>query len=110
MWDGVTFVDPTHDPIIYEGLGPSTVVVNNAGPGKVCLCAWRENQPSAATKPDVAMELRPGNTRALSGTHIRAAIGNETSSKVEHPKRRPGEFPRTLSEPQYAAIGWKVRP
>ena len=48
MWDGVTYVDPTHDPIIHEGFAAATVVVTNAGPNGVFLRGWQSFLPGSA--------------------------------------------------------------
>lgn len=91
MWQGITYVDPSHDPILYEGSSPSNVVVTNAGPGSVLVRGWDETQPGSKTKPHVEIQLRPGNHRIVSGRLVRAAVMS-TAAPI----------------PCFAAIGWNV--
>jgi len=93
--DGVTYVEPNHNPIIHEGMEPATVVITNAGPGGVEVRVWLELQPRGSKQdPFARLQLRPGNTRSVSGCLIRVAV---------HPS--PPGLPLT---PQFAALGWKV--
>ncbi|MDR6859833.1 hypothetical protein [Variovorax guangxiensis] len=74
MWDGVTYVEPSHDPIIHEGEDSATVVVTNAGPATVRVRIWKSTPPEQTEKAQLELELRIGNTRSVSGHLIRAAI------------------------------------
>jgi hypothetical protein len=58
MFDGITYVDPTHDPIIHEGEHAATVIVMNAGPCTVELRGWL--QPQAVGDPIVANQALAG--------------------------------------------------
>ena len=49
MFDGVSYVDPNHDPIIHEGEDSATVIVMNAGPCTVELRTW--TQPRGEGEP-----------------------------------------------------------
>jgi hypothetical protein len=92
MFDGVTYIDPNHDPIIHEGEDAATVIVMNAGPFSIELRAWR--QPSADGDPFVRVRLWPGNTKSVNGSLIRARLAEG-----------PGYG---NSERRFAAIGWRV--
>lgn len=94
MFDGVTYVDPTYNPIIHEGRDSATVVVMNAGPGPVRLKAWSETKPMG--EPEVDMQVWPGNTRSISGSLIRAHLA-EGGPYLGPPYHGP-----------YAALGWRV--
>jgi hypothetical protein len=86
MFHGVTYVDSSYSPIIHEG--PTVnVVVLNAGPATVLLNAWTEVPNASDKAPNLSMELRPGNSRSIGGSLIRAKI--------------------KVSE-QSAALGWRI--
>ena len=75
MWDMVIPVEPTgYEPIIWEGLTATRVLVLNAGPGTVELRAWTGTSGSWTEPPSIHMEMRPGSTRALAGTLIRTGL------------------------------------
>jgi hypothetical protein len=93
MWDGVTYVDPNHDPIIHEGRVAATAIVTNAGPCDILIRGWRSTKASG--DPDIQLRLFPGNTRSVSSELIRA--------KVVPGDRAPPPFP-----PPFAAIGWRI--
>jgi hypothetical protein len=99
MFDGVTYVDPTHNPIIHEGRDSATVVVMNAGPFAVRLKAWPETKPSG--EPEVEMQVWPGNTRSISGSLIRAHI-DVRMPYLSPPYPPPGPYG------PFAALGWRV--
>jgi hypothetical protein len=101
MWDGVTYVDPTRDPIIYEGLALAKVVVTNAGPFAVSLRGWSSYQPAAAVNPDINIQLWPGNSGSISANLVRARLLDTVSmSAVGVPRPTAG----------FAAIGWRILP
>lgn len=92
--DGVTYVEPSYNPIIHEGLEPVTVVVTNAGPAAVEVRVWAELQsPGSKQDPFARLQLRAGNMRSVSGRFIRVAI----DPHVPYP-----------AGPPFAALGWKV--
>jgi len=97
MWDGVTYVDPSHDPIIHEGFRAASVIVANAGPAAIALRAWQTHKPKS-DDPDIEVQLWPGNTKSISGNLIRAR-------SLEAPYIvKPGS---TTDPPRFAAIGWR---
>lgn len=96
MWDSVTAVDESHAPIIYEGSSPKVVIVVNAGPGNVEILSWDSTKPDLKSPPIAKLELRPGNTKAISGSLVRANLRNKTSNDP--------------SSSIYAAIGWRIEP
>jgi hypothetical protein len=101
--DGVTYVEPSYSPIIHEGMEPATVVITNAGPAGVEVRVWIELQPPGTQQdPFARLELRPGNTRSVSGCLIRAAI------HTPHPPAMPQGRPLPSPAAPFAALGWKV--
>jgi hypothetical protein len=92
MWDGVTYVDPSHSPIISEGNNAARVVVTNAGPSTVTLLGWPVTRPDSHTTPDINVRLWPGNTISVSTCLLRANLG-------EGPALGPGLF---------AALAWRI--
>jgi hypothetical protein len=97
MWDGITHVAPNHDPIIYEGLRPATLVVTNAGPAGVSLLAWQSHAPKDP-KPDIQIQLWPGNTRSVSASLVRARLMEGVGVAA----------PSLKIPAAYAALGWRV--
>jgi hypothetical protein len=91
MFDGITYVDPNHDPIIHEGEDAATVIVMNAGPCTVELRGWRQAQ--ADGEPYIRTRLWPGNTKSVNAHLIRA---HSTEDGPDITGRR------------YAAIGWRI--
>lgn len=95
MWDGVTPVDQHHDPLIFEGTEPETVVINNAGPSTIKILAWRDNQPSREEAPPIRLEVRPGNVKAVKASLIRVSLFHTSDhSKIDR---------------HFAAVGWCVK-
>jgi hypothetical protein len=92
MYQGVTYVDPSHDPVLYEGSRPATVVVTNAGPGQVTVKAWDETEPQPTAKPQARLRLSPGNHRIVSGRLVRVSA-----------------LPDQSTGPSFAAVGWSVQ-
>lgn len=86
MWHAVAPVSSEYDPIVYEGPEPAQVVVLNAGPGIVLAKAW----PNITPHEDAAVqiELRPGDSRVISGLLVRIRLKTGTIN--------------------FAAIGWRV--
>jgi len=95
MWDGVTPVDQHHDPLIFEGTEPETVVINNTGPGTIKVLAWRENRPSLEEVPPIRFEVRPGNVKAVKGSLVRVSLFRSIANLP--------------SDHHFAAIGWYVK-
>jgi hypothetical protein len=95
MWDGVTYVDDQHSPIISEGAVATRVIVTNAGPSSVALRGWFVTAPEKGAAPDVQIELWPGNTSSIAAHLIRAKSIDGPS--IEHAKH-------------FAAIAWRVVP
>jgi hypothetical protein len=95
MWDGVTYVDPNRSPIISEGKDAARVVVTNAGPWTVTLLGWPVTSPSSETKPDITVQLWPGNTISVSTCLLRAKLADGPAhGAVGH----------------FAALGWRIVP
>lgn len=92
MWDSITSVDQTHDPVIYEGAEPATIVVTSVGPTPVALRPWNETHPSPDASPTVQLELRSGNTKAVRGALVRVRV-------LDTPVAGAARF---------AAIGWRI--
>ncbi|MHC2432736.1 hypothetical protein ACVMB0_000111 [Bradyrhizobium sp. USDA 4451] len=92
MWDGVTYVDPSHSPIISEGKNATRLVVTNAGPSTITLLGWPVTNPAPQTTPEINVRLRPGNTISVSTCLLRANLG-------EGPAPGPNPF---------AALAWRV--
>jgi len=90
MWDGITYIDSTHNPIIYEGMQPARVIVNNAGPSSVLLLGWQSYK--GGEEPELHIQMWPGNTRAIGANLVRVAL-------LEHPYYGNSGF---------AAIGWRI--
>ena len=82
MWHGVAHVTNDYDTILYESPEPSNVLVLNAGPGNVDAQAWSEVPPEPQTKPQIGIELRPGDQRMLGGSLIRAHLKSGNSAAV----------------------------
>jgi len=73
MWHAVAPVSEACDPILDESADGSNALVLNAGPGSIVVRAWLEVQ-SYGKEPQIAVELRPGDQRALGGRLIRAHL------------------------------------
>jgi hypothetical protein len=54
MWDGITYVDQNHNPIISEGKNAARVIVTNAGPWTVRLVGWPVTNPDEKTPPEMS--------------------------------------------------------
>jgi hypothetical protein len=93
MWDGVTYVDPSHNPIISEGKNAARVVVTHAGPSTVMLLGWPEISPKSSSTPDINVQLRPGNTISVSACLLRAKLY---------------QGPTNGAVGQFAALGWRM--
>jgi hypothetical protein len=93
MWDAVTSVDDEHDPILYEGEESAVVIVTNAGPRVVEVVAWSITKPKRSEVPVSRLELRPGNTKAIRGSLVRARL-HEAQPTSDHRL--------------HAAIGWRI--
>lgn len=112
MWDGVTYVEPRHDPIIHEGREAATVVINNAGPADVRIKAWYQ-VPPLHSLPDIDIELRRGNTRSVNACLIRASMsesddGSHHEAHHRQPRGRIKGDGRESELQGYAALGWRV--
>ena len=86
MWHAIAPVDESHDPVLYENPDPETVLVVNAGPGNIHIQSW-QNFNEFESHPDVRLELRPGNIRAVRGCLVRA---------------------RLIKPSMFSAIGWSI--
>jgi hypothetical protein len=82
MWHGVAHVTNDYDTILYESPEPSNVLVLNAGPGNVDAQAWSAVPPVPQPKPQIGIELRPGDQRMLGGSLIRAHLKSGNSAAV----------------------------
>lgn len=97
MWEGVTVVQPGYDPILSETPDTTTVILMNAGPGFITVRAWDDRHPES-TRPDIEMEMRPGDTRIVSGQLVRAhIIIDENSGCHSAPKQN------------FSCVGWRIR-
>jgi hypothetical protein len=101
MWDGVVYVDPTHNPIIHEGLETATVVVTNAGPAGVSIKAWGTHRPDTGD-PEIQIQLWPGNTRSVSARLVRAQLLDNVFVAAPPPNVPPARG--------FAAIAWRILP
>jgi hypothetical protein len=96
MWDGVTYVEPSHDPVIHEGYEQATLVIHNAGPANVRIRAWLGPPPQ--TKPSgIDIELRVGNTKSINGTLIRAATERADSLSIA-----------STSAAKFSTLAWRI--
>lgn len=92
MWDGITYVDSSRNPIISEGKTAAKLVVTNVGPSTVRILGWPVTNPDPSATPDINVKLWPGNTISVSACLLRASIG-------EGPHLSPHVF---------AALGWRI--
>jgi hypothetical protein len=95
MWDGVTYVDNDHSPIISEGKFTTKLLVTNAGPSSVAVRCWDVPRPDSMEKPDIQIQLWPGNTSFVAGSLVRATI-------TDGPRLGPAKA--------FAALGWRIIP
>jgi hypothetical protein len=92
MWHIVIPVAVGHEPIVYEGQRPASILLLNAGPAIVKANAWPalSNIKGPAS---IRLELRPGDQRALTGALVRlqtdgpdfAAVGARVLTPAEQP-------------------------
>lgn len=104
MWEGVTYVEPSHRPVIHEGTAPVHAVVMNAGPATIALHVWRERTSDRESEPTFTMIMPPGNTRSVGGGMI--AVGISGSELV----RARGSASENGKHGAFAAVAWRTVP
>jgi hypothetical protein len=82
MWHGLTYVEPSHRPVIHEGFGAAHIIVTNAGPGVVDLMAWKEPMPTADEPPSFKMRMLPGNTRSAIAPMIAVGLSDNQAGSM----------------------------